>query len=211
MTPSARDYWDRHARQFDGLYDRPSWFDRHFRRAIYLRATMSAERMAQTPAPAVLDVGCGSGRNSVLFARQDSACRVLGVDLAEEMLHMASELADRLGVGDRCRFRQGDFLDMDLPEAPFDYSVALGVMDYFPDPTPVLRRMRQVTTREALATFPGLAPLRMTLRKVRYGLRGCGVYGFGRSAIEGMYRAAGFAACRVVRCTRAGWMGIGVV
>jgi hypothetical protein len=51
----------------------------------------------------------------------------------------------------------------------------------------------------------------MALRKIRYGLRGCGVYGFRKAEIERLYREAGFAGCRIERCTLAGWMATGYV
>lgn len=207
----AREYWDRHAEAFAGLYGQPTWFNRVFREALYLRAWMTVEAIQQTPAATVLDVGCGPGRNSVLFVKQGGAARVVGVDLAEEMLQMARHLAEVHGVADRCQFIRADFMDLDLSGQRFDYSAALGVMDYIRDPVPMLSRMRQLTRRQVLATFPGIAPVRMTLRRVRYALRGARVHGFGRGRIERMLAEAGFASWRVERCTRAGWMGVGLV
>jgi len=90
-------------------------------------------------------------------------------------------------------------------------SVALGVMDYFRDPLPLLAKMRRHTARVALATFPGWSVLRIGLRKLRYALRGCGVCCYRKTEIERLFRDAGFAAWRVVRCTSAGWMGYGFV
>lgn len=207
----ARDYWEQHARTFAGLYERPTFFNRLFRKALYLRARMAVDAIKSSPGAAVLDVGCGPGRNSVLFAEAAGAARVLGVDLAEEMLQMARALADQHGVADRCSFLQGDFMELDLADQRFDYSVALGVMDYIADPVPMLAKMRQLTRKEALATFPGLAPVRMSLRTVRYALRGCRVHWFRKSKIRRMFAEAGFAGCRIQRCTGAGWMGIGLV
>lgn len=209
MEPRA--YWEQHGRAFADLYERPTLLNRLFRRALYLRARMAVAAVRATPGATVLDVGCGSGRNSVLLVKEAGASRVLGVDIAEEMLGMARDLAARHAVTDRVAFLQADFLEADLGDQMFDYAVALGFMDYFRDPLPVLRKMRRHSRCAALATFPGCAPLRMTLRKMRYALRGCGVYGFRKARIERLFREAGFADCRIERCTLAGWMGTGYV
>lgn len=209
MEPRA--YWEQHARAFAGLYETPTWFNRHFRAALYVRAQMAVEGVRSTPGATVLDVGCGSGRNSVLFVKAGGAARVVGVDLAAEMLRMARETAERHGVADRCTFVRGDIMDVDLHGERFDYSVALGVMDYVRDPTPMLTRMRELTRIRMFASFPGFAPVRMALRTVRYALRGCRVHWFRRGEISRMFADAGCADCRVERCTRAGWMGVGTV
>jgi SAM-dependent methyltransferase len=204
-------YWEQHGKAFAGLYERPTLVNRLFRGALYLRARMAVDAVRAAPGATVLDVGCGSGRNSVLFVKEAGASRVLGVDLSDEMLRMARQLAADHGVADRVSFVQADFLEADLGDEVFDFSVALGFMDYFRDPLPVLQKMRRHTRRAALATFPGWAPLRMALRKIRYGLRGCGVYAFRKGEIERLYREAGFAGCRIERCTLAGWMATGYV
>jgi len=209
MDPT--EYWQKHAQQFAGLYEKPTWFNRTFRRALYLRTEMTVQRIQQTPGATVLDVGCGPGTNSVLFVLKGGASRLVGVDLSQNMIDMARALAEEHGVQDRCEFITGDFMDADVPGGPFDYTTALGVMDYIRDPIPMLARMRQLTTREALATFPGHPPVRMTLRRIRYRLRGSRIFGFSQTKIDRMYRDAGFADCRVERCTGAGYLGIGLV
>ena len=90
-----KDYWQRHARTFAGLYEKPTWFNRVFRRALYLRTEMVLEEISQKPGATVLDVGCGPGRNSILFVKKGVASSVLGVDLSENMIAMARRLADR--------------------------------------------------------------------------------------------------------------------
>lgn len=202
-------YWERHGRAFADLYERRTLFNRLFRRALYLRAQMTVDEIKRTPGASVLDVGCGPGRNSVLFVKEAGAARVVGVDLAENMIRMARELAERHGVADRCTFVTGDFMAEDLGGQRFDYSVALGVMDYLRDPVPMLARMRELTGKEAIASFPGLAPARATLRWIRYGLRGCGVHWFWKAEIGRLFRDAGFAGSRIARCTLAGWLAKG--
>ncbi len=54
----------------------------------------------------VLDLGCGSGWTSVYLARQ--GYRVLGFDIAPDMILIAERRAAREGVSDRCEFRVAD-------------------------------------------------------------------------------------------------------
>ncbi len=202
-------FWERRAREFAGLYEEPTLFNRLFRRALYLRAQMTVERVRAVPGASVLDVGSGPGRNSVLFVKEAGAARVVGVDLAEDMVALARDLAARHGTADRCSFATGDFMKTDPPGAPFDFAVALGVMDYIGDPAPMLARMRGLARREVIASFPGFAPLRVLQRRVRYALGGCRVYWFGRAEIEGFFRSAGFPSWELLPCSGAGWLGVG--
>jgi len=204
-----RDFWHKHARQFADLYDEPTLVNRLFRRALYLRARQTIERIQGVPGAAVLDVGSGPGRNSVLFVKEAGASRVVGVDLAADMVRIARELAERHGVADRCSFAQGDIMTFDPGGGRFDVAVALGVMDYVADPAAMLARMRELSRREVIASFPAFAPLRVAQRRIRYALGGCRVYWFWKSEIEGFFRKAGFAGCELLPCSRAGWLGIG--
>lgn len=206
-----QEYWNRHGLAFASLYEEPTWFNRVFRRGMFLRTRMALAAVAQKPGASVLDVGCGNGRNSILIIKEAHAARVVGVDISSEMLASARELAKTHEVAQQCTFIQGDFLQAPLGEQQFDYSVALGLFDYFKDPLPVMAKIRQHTTVQCVASFPGYAIVRMALRKIRYGARGCGVYCYSRRRIEDLYARAGFSSCRIERCTRAGWMAFGSV
>src|SRR6185436_11397477 len=72
----------------------------------------------------VLDVGTGSGRYAVDLAARGAS--VTGVDFAGQMLTLAAEAASQRGLADRCRWVQGDFLQLnDLGDA-FDFTLAIG-------------------------------------------------------------------------------------
>jgi SAM-dependent methyltransferase len=206
-----KEYWEKHGRAFAALYDQDTWFNRVFRKGLFLRARFAVEMIRQKPGATVLDVGCGSGRNSVLFIKEAEALQVIGVDISEEMLSMARETATRQGVADRCTFVRQDFMKACLGGQRFDYSVALGVMDYLRDPVPMLRRMRDHTIYAVAASFPGYALLRMTLRKIRYGLRGCEVFMFSAREVREAFLSAGFNEVHVEKCGRGGWMGVGLL
>ncbi len=62
-----------------------------------------------------LDLACGAGLGSVWLARR--GLKVWGLDVSPVAIEQAQELAQRNGVGDRCRFSVID-LDDGLPDGP---------------------------------------------------------------------------------------------
>jgi SAM-dependent methyltransferase len=62
-----------------------------------------------------LELACGRGRCAVWLARR--GLDVWGLDVSPVAIGFARELADRRGVGDRCRFDVVD-LDAGLPDGP---------------------------------------------------------------------------------------------
>jgi SAM-dependent methyltransferase len=80
-----------------------------------------ADRHFPTPGRLV-DLGCGTGRLLVHFARRGFSC--LGVDLSPAMLDVVREKADREGLAiDRL---QANLVELDpLPDAGFDYAACL--------------------------------------------------------------------------------------
>jgi ubiquinone/menaquinone biosynthesis C-methylase UbiE len=67
----------------------------------------------------VLDVGCGTGGNSCYLAEK-YGCRVVGVDLAEQMIIYAERRAADLGLTDRVTFQVGDAYSLEFPDGSFD-------------------------------------------------------------------------------------------
>jgi len=80
-----------------------------------------ADRHFPTPGRLV-DLGCGTGRLLVHFARRGFSC--LGVDLSPAMLEVVGEKAEREGLAvDRL---QANLVELDpLPDAGFDYAACL--------------------------------------------------------------------------------------
>jgi SAM-dependent methyltransferase len=70
----------------------------------------------------LLDLGCGTGRLAVHFARMGYDC--VGVDLSEEML--AKARANAAATGARVEWKQANIVDLgDMPDASFDYAACL--------------------------------------------------------------------------------------
>lgn len=201
-------YFNRRAQQFDALYsEEGAWrylFNRAFRRALYQRVELTVAACGELRDFSVLDVGCGSGRNAVVFLNS-GARRVVGVDLSENMIRMAGENSRRHGMALRCEFFRADALTFRFQEH-FDVAVALGVFDYIRDPRDLLRRMAQLADEKVIASFPGWSPVRAPLRKLRYWIRRCPVHFWSRRRLAQMAAEAGLRDCQFIRMGGAGWL-----
>jgi SAM-dependent methyltransferase len=167
-------YFDVHHGDWDGIYAAPvgslRWrLNRRFRRAVLRRMMVALDECAAASARSVLDIGCGTGEMGVRLAAQ-GATRVLGIDVAGEMIRDATRHARDRGVDRVCEYVQGDFMRHDFAGERFDCVVALGVFDYIPDAAGFLGAMWARTSRRLIASFPHSVPPRSWLRTVWHGL-----------------------------------------
>ncbi len=92
----------------------------------------------------VLDLGCGSGTDSLLAARRVAPSgQVIGVDMTPEMIDKAIRNARSLGA-QNVEFRLGDLESLPLPEATVDAAISNGVFNLCPDKPRVLREVFRV-------------------------------------------------------------------
>ncbi len=208
---TVESYFRQRAAKFDALYEEArgwrGWINRRLRRGLFERVERTLDALEGLRDFTVLDVGCGSGRNSVLFA-QVGARRVLGIDFSEPMIALARQLTRRHGVDDRCQFILGDFMAHSFAER-FDVVVALGVFEYVADPPPMLRRMMELSSGRVIASFPERSLVRAPLRKFRYALRHCPVYFYTRGRLEEICRQAGLTDYRIVPYASSGLLLVG--
>ena len=190
----VRSHFHETAGEFDAIYTGEKgalgrWLDKVLRWDMYERFRRTVDECRE-PGLEVLDVGCGSGRFSVAVARAGAA-EVVGVDFAENMLEIARELAAKEGVGAKCLFQSFDFMEKKF-NRQFDVTLAIGLLDYVADCVPFLRKMRRLSRKKVVATFPRKWTWRAPVRKVRLALRGCPVYFFTRGQVERLMAEAGF-------------------
>ncbi len=76
------------------------------------------------PAPAVLDLGTGSGCIAISLAHQKKDSRVTAVDVSPDALGVAKRNATKHGVADRVTFLQGDLFGPVAPGSAFDVVVS---------------------------------------------------------------------------------------
>jgi SAM-dependent methyltransferase len=89
----------------------------------------------------VLDVGSGTGALAFAIVEAVPSARVTGVDPSGAYVRYAQARTP----GDRVRFQVGDAQALALPDATFDRTASLLVMNFIPDPAKAVREMIRVT------------------------------------------------------------------
>lgn len=193
-TQQVTEFFDTNVAAYDAFYEPPSalarWFNRTFRKDVYRRRDMVIELAQRFQCRTVLDVGCGSARNSIWWLRHGIEF-VHGVDISAEMIEEAQRLALEAGVADRCKFEVLDFMNWQGAER-FDLVAACGVFDYVEKPTPFLAHMARFANRVIYGSFPGWTLVRSPLRKIRYKLQGCPTHFYREAEIRKIFGEVGF-------------------
>jgi SAM-dependent methyltransferase len=107
------------------------------------------------PHSEVLDYGCGTGRTSLDHLRR--GCKVTAYDCSIKMLAFAEVKSAEMGIKAEFTTNPGDLEGRSWPIV-----TCIGVMDYYPDPVPLLKSLRAYLERTGLlvVTFPNaLSPL----------------------------------------------------
>ncbi|MGB7207230.1 MAG: methyltransferase domain-containing protein [Pyrinomonadaceae bacterium] len=195
VEKKVREHFDEDAERFDSIYrDKKSFvgrfIDDFWRGVVQRRLELNLEKLQPLAGKKILDVGCGSGRFCIAFAKA-GAGRVVGVDFAKLMIDIALELAKEEGVADRCEFRVGAFPDIvDDKEAPFDASTANGFFDYIEHPLPIIVKMRELTKGKLILSFPKAIEWRVPVRRVRFWIKGTPLFLYKESQVKKMLAEA---------------------
>jgi 2-polyprenyl-3-methyl-5-hydroxy-6-metoxy-1,4-benzoquinol methylase len=184
-------YFDRHAADFDAIYEERksrmrSLRDRFSRRTVVERLTFVDELARDRQPGRVLDVGCGAGRFSIRLAQH--GWQAVGMDFAPEMTALAGAAAARAGVTERCTFLTDDFLTW-AADGTYDLGLAIGVFDYMADPAPLLAKLAALTGGRVVASFPRVMHPLVPLRWARLRLAGCPVHFYTRKKVERLAHA----------------------
>ena len=191
-----KDYWDAEVAEFDSIYSHgkgrlDNWIDATFRWDMYARFDYTMLHSEPISGRSFLEVGCGTGRYALEYARR-GAGRVVGIDIAAKMVAVCETRARAAGVQDRCSFAHSHLLAY-APEARFNVCIGIGLFDYIHDPLPVIAKMRQVVDDRAIMSLPRFWTWRAPVRKVRLALRGCPVFFYTKERIDTLLKQAGFA------------------
>jgi ubiquinone/menaquinone biosynthesis C-methylase UbiE len=110
--------------------------------AIRAMRLETAQRMGLGAGQKVLDVGCGIGGASFLFADVVGPGGFVGaVDVSTDLVGVASR---RAGNRTELEFRVGDALSIPYPDHTFDFAYSERVFLYLPDRLAALREMQRV-------------------------------------------------------------------
>lgn len=196
----VREYFNREADRFDAIYEakKPASqqvVDRLFRSVVVERFRLICN-LAPSAAPwTVLDIGCGSGRYSLALARA-GATRVVGVDVAQSMIDLATREAQAAGFGPVCEFRTAAFLDYESDER-FDVVIGTGYADYLEDPLPHLQKALHMCKGRLFLSVPKRWEWRVPIRKARFAFERGYVRFYTRAEIMALFDAAGVSRARV--------------
>jgi ubiquinone/menaquinone biosynthesis C-methylase UbiE len=92
----------------------------------------------------VLEVGPGPGYVSIEMARLLPEAEIVGLDLSDTMIEIATRNADEYGVSEQVEFRQGDASEMSFEESSFDFVVSCGSLHHWKEPTRVFEEIHRV-------------------------------------------------------------------
>lgn len=127
-----------------------------------------AERLGLGRNSRVLDIASGRG-TSALYLAEHFGCEVVGVDLSEENVRLATAAAVELGLSDRVHFILGDAEHLAMADASFSAIICECAFCTFPDKAAAVRefyrvlvpggRLGLIDLTKAAGTAPALAGL----------------------------------------------------
>jgi SAM-dependent methyltransferase len=126
----------------------------------------------------------------LIEAARRGAARVVGLDLAAEMIETARQLAAAEPSGDRIAFWTGDLMRY-APAERFDLVIGNGLFDYLDAPRPALERMRAWTGGTLVATFPDRWAPRALPRALYWRTKGLRIRLFDPASIRALVQDAG--------------------
>lgn len=213
---NVQKYFDKVPKEWDTLYSHENkllfLFNKIFRQGLYDRYQLTFQHCGDISGARVLDIGCGTGRYSIEFAKRGAA-QVVGLDFAPAMVAFSQQKAEEMGVADTCEFVEGDFLSVNF-DKPFDIIVAIGFFDYVKDPSVYFRKIAALTKGRFLGTFPSDSLIMGTQRKIRYTLfKKCPLYFYKYDQLQRLFQEANFSSHQIIPCEtiNKGFYGIGIM
>jgi SAM-dependent methyltransferase len=188
-TELVRDHFREKASSFDALYDEEHPLQRAARPGLLRRRDFAIDVVREYSAPRVLDVGGGSGRIGELVL-EEGAGEYVNADIAQEMLDLSQKRLARFG--NKVKLVHGDFLTAPL-EGTFDVVLALGFFDYQDDAHVFVRRIAELNSGSAVASFPRWNWVKGPVRKLRYEvINNCPIFNYTERELRFLFGSAGF-------------------
>ena len=182
-------FFDHYASDFDAIYGTERSFMNSvlnpiLRRSMRTRFDRTLKYTRPMTGKTALDIGCGPGHYAIALA-SDGAERVVGLDFSQEMINIAKHKASSSGLSDKCDFVVEDIFNY-TPSEQFDFSIAMGVMDYIDVPDQMIRKTLSLTREKAFFSFPTSRGLLALQRRLRY-LSRCPLYLYSKSQLKSLF------------------------
>ena len=196
VEDKVRDHFHDDAERFDAIYEAKkgpvaAFIDNYWRGVVQKRLELNVEKLRPFKGKKILDVGCGSGRFCIAYARE-GAEKVIGIDFAQGMIEIADRLANDAGVADKCEFIIGTFPDdIDPADAPFDGCTGNGFFDYVEHPVPIITAMRELTKGKMIMSFPKAVEWRIPLRRFRFWMKGTPLFLYTEAQVRDILAKSG--------------------
>jgi ubiquinone/menaquinone biosynthesis C-methylase UbiE len=106
----------------------------------------AADFFASSPnlATIVLDVGTGTAQIPIVMCQMHATVKVLGIDLASEMLKLAQRNIDTAGLGHRVRVEQVNGRELPYADLEFSSVVSNSIIHHIPNPRDCFAEMVRV-------------------------------------------------------------------
>jgi SAM-dependent methyltransferase len=200
---SVQQYWDNHHIDFGNYYNKPTLFDKIFRRGVFQRIDVATSACLDNGAKTVLDVGSGPGFNSITMVKRGGVENLVGIDFSKNMIEDATINIANAELQNKCKFILDDFITYKFNANEYDASVALGVFDYVEDAQSFLKKMAFLSTKIIVGSWPENG-LRMLLRRQRYT---CNLYHYTESDLRRFHREIQISDLEIIKI-RGGWVTI---
>lgn len=128
------------AHQSKLYYEFSHLYDMTFGRVFYGRIAKVISSLKIPTGSRVLELGVGTGLS---FDAYPHDCRVVGIDLAADMLEHAQEKIHRNGWR-HLQVMEMDAMNLDFPDSSFDYVMAFHVVSVVPDAGRLMREAQRV-------------------------------------------------------------------
>jgi len=190
-----RQFWDKEAYGFDSIYSGQKskiaiWLDSIFRWDMYERFNYTMENAQPIEGRTFLDVGCGTGRYAIEFARRKGR-KVVGLDISSQMIEICQKRALDENLLDRVSFIQSDLLQYKIDNY-FNLCIAVGLFDYIKEPLVLLTKIRDCIDDRAIMSFPRAWTWRAIVRTIRLKAKKIDVYFYTPWEIADLLNKAGF-------------------
>jgi ubiquinone/menaquinone biosynthesis C-methylase UbiE len=92
----------------------------------------------------IIDVGCGSGATAIALAQEFPKSEIVGIDLSELLLNLATQAAQVAGLVDRVRFERGDAERISFEDDSFDIVLNLNMVHIVNHPIDMLEEIERI-------------------------------------------------------------------